>query len=340
MRKYFVTAILCFLTAALAFSQGFNPYIYGDVSERKQNGFRKILNQITLTAASGIGYTFYHHKLENYSIVRDNDRLYINPNGSQDYYYQWLSDPVKTSETGPGSGDQFVVGGDSVDMGFRGAASGVPLLLSLHYQFDRFRIGAGASFEFHRFRKMEPTFYAPSLGFYEESFSTVFTKLFVNAGVEFYRFYDWHYYLDVYAGTMNYGGGFNKTAMKGGGFFNIGVPIEREISEYFKVFFRPSWDFKKFDMGLPESALSIRNNSQALYLNIGVRMNYPDVPRCPIKSCETQKVHVHQGKTFRGRPFYKKQNPQIGENYKHSPLFKKKDKDAPKSKVSRKDPRK
>lgn len=94
-------------------------------------------------------------------------------------------------------------------------------------------------------------------------------------------------------------------------------------------------------MGLPESDLAIKNKHQAFYINIGFRYNYPDVKRCPIKSCETQKSHLHQGREFRGRPFYKKQNPQIGENYKHSPIFKKgNDKDAPKSNVRKKDPRK
>lgn len=338
MRLILSIVLFTGLAATTGFSQGFNPYIYGDVDER-QYGFRKILNKITLTVASGAGYTFYHHDLENYTVLRRNDRLYINPNGTQDYYYRWLNNPARSAVT-PSGNDQSTVNADTADLGFRGTASGIPALFSLHYQYDRFRIGGGASFEFHRFRNMEPTLYSASLGSYEESFSTIFSKYFFTAGVEFYRFYDYHYYFDLYAGKMNYGKGFNKLLMQGGAFINLGIPIEREFSEYFRFFIRPSYDFKSFKMVLPESSRVIENKNQAFYLNIGFRINYPDLPRCPINSCETQKIHTHRGKTFRGRPFYKKQNPQIGENYKHSPLFKTRDKDAPKSNVPRKDPRK
>ena len=37
-------------------------------------------------------------------------------------------------------------------------------------------------------------------------------------------------------------------------------------------------------------------------------------PRCPIPSCHARQVHSHGGKTFRGNPWYLKQNPGIGEN--------------------------
>ncbi|UYZ64085.1 hypothetical protein [Hymenobacter weizhouensis] len=37
---------------------------------------------------------------------------------------------------------------------------------------------------------------------------------------------------------------------------------------------------------------------------------------CPMVSCHTRKVHLHNGVQYRGQPFYKKQNPAIGEKIK------------------------
>jgi hypothetical protein len=34
---------------------------------------------------------------------------------------------------------------------------------------------------------------------------------------------------------------------------------------------------------------------------------------CPIVSCHVRKVHLHSGTKYRGQPWFKKQNPAIGE---------------------------
>ncbi|MCJ8163560.1 hypothetical protein MKJ04_01815 [Pontibacter sp. E15-1] len=36
-------------------------------------------------------------------------------------------------------------------------------------------------------------------------------------------------------------------------------------------------------------------------------------PACPIRSCQVRMVHPHGEKEFRGRPFWKKQNPKMGQ---------------------------
>ncbi|RNI30678.1 hypothetical protein EFB08_05365 [Rufibacter latericius] len=36
-------------------------------------------------------------------------------------------------------------------------------------------------------------------------------------------------------------------------------------------------------------------------------------PACPINSCQTRMVHRHGEGEYRGMPWYKKQNPRIGE---------------------------
>ncbi|MBF9238935.1 hypothetical protein I2I05_16145 [Hymenobacter sp. BT683] len=41
---------------------------------------------------------------------------------------------------------------------------------------------------------------------------------------------------------------------------------------------------------------------------------------CPIETCHVRKVHLHSGNKYRGQPWFKKQNPAIGEKIKtHNP---------------------
>ena len=37
---------------------------------------------------------------------------------------------------------------------------------------------------------------------------------------------------------------------------------------------------------------------------------------CPMEACHTRKVHLHNGTKYRGQPWFKKQNPAIGEKIK------------------------
>ncbi len=37
---------------------------------------------------------------------------------------------------------------------------------------------------------------------------------------------------------------------------------------------------------------------------------------CPMESCHVRKVHTHNGVRYRGQPFWKMQNPAIGEKIK------------------------
>ena len=41
---------------------------------------------------------------------------------------------------------------------------------------------------------------------------------------------------------------------------------------------------------------------------------------CPIEACHTRKVHMHSGAKYHGQPWYKMQNPAIGQKIKtHNP---------------------
>ena len=118
---------------------------------------------------------------------------------------------------------------------------------------------------------------------------------------------------------------YDKTSLQNGLYFNVGFPFEYELSEYFWVVARPSFDFKSYTMNAAAStneSAGFQHSQPAFYLNFGIRMKFPEVRRCPVKSCRTQLKHVHGGREFRGQPFYLEQNPKIGELDAH-PLNKK-----------------
>lgn len=295
-------------------AQGFNPYKgYGEPNP-KRSFVRSVLNKITVTGSIGYSNHFYSHNLDDYLVFPKNDSIFIAPNsGGGGIYTGWLNDPAPANVQLTDQ-DTFRISTDTTEFGFRANGAGIPLLFSLQYEIaERFRIGLGASIEFHRVSQLTPTAYNGELGRTENKFNTTFTRLFGTFGGKFYQFVDWHYYLDVMGGVINYGAGFNQQQLTKSLFFNVGVPIEKEFSEYFRLYIRPSWEFKNYSMALPGSEQVIDNRFQVLAISFGFRFNYPEIPRCPINACQTQQKHIHSGNEFRGQPFYRKQNPKIGE---------------------------
>ncbi|NVO84507.1 hypothetical protein [Hymenobacter terrestris] len=51
-------------------------------------------------------------------------------------------------------------------------------------------------------------------------------------------------------------------------------------------------------------------------LAVGCLLAVSSCRTCPMQSCHTRKVHMHNGTKFRGQPLWKKQNPAIGEKIK------------------------
>ncbi|MBA9077382.1 hypothetical protein FHS90_002095 [Rufibacter quisquiliarum] len=52
---------------------------------------------------------------------------------------------------------------------------------------------------------------------------------------------------------------------------------------------------------------------KALMAAVAICLFSSCMPKCPINSCQTRMVHRHGEQQFRGMPWYKKQNPRIGE---------------------------
>ena len=121
---------------------------------------------------------------------------------------------------------------------------------------------------------------------------------------------------DLQLGGYSPGSNFDSSLVKAGTFINLGVTVERELSEYLRIFVRPSYEIKSYTMSLAAGP-SIAHNINAFYLNIGLTYSLPELPKCVIPGCKIQINHAHGDREYRSRvhPIYKKQNPQYGENY-------------------------
>jgi hypothetical protein len=223
---------------------------------------------------------------------------------------------------------------DSSEIKYGGSGYNIPINLSVHLDIDRFRIGGGIMYEMHRINQLNPK--GQGVHPYVPNFKNTFMfRYYFTAGAKVYHVKGWDYNVDFQIGKVKYGNQYDKTALQNGIYFNVGIPFEYELSEYFWLVVRPSFDFKSYNMtisGTNNESTSFQHNQPAFYLNFGVRMKLPEIRRCPVKSCKTQLKHVHGSKEFRGQPFYKEQNPKIGELYPELEQYKRKKKSKHKGK--------
>jgi hypothetical protein len=141
-------------------------------------------------------------------------------------------------------------------------------------------------------------------------------KYFGLFGVSFARVDNYLFVAELNVGGFKPGNNFNNSLITKGIYVNLGIVAERELSEYLRVFVRPSYEIKSYTLNLPESNKSILHNFNAFYVNVGVTYTLPELPKCYNKDCQIQINHAHGNKEYRSRvhPFYKKQNPGYGEN--------------------------
>ena len=211
-----------------------------------------------------------------------------------------------------------IINADSVTPSYSGGGKNIPFSISVHIDIDRFRIGAGYSYEIHSLNKLHPgdggkQTYSPVMG------STSIKKYYLLLGGKFYSWKGWDYNAEIQVGRATYGPKYDKSLLTNGLYFNLGFPMEYEFSEYFWFFARPSIEIKNYSLTMPVQypdsniPTSVTFKQPTLYLTFGFRYKFPEIRRCPVKSCRIQLKHVHSGKEYRGQPFYKEQNPKIGE---------------------------
>ncbi|TRX51385.1 hypothetical protein FNH22_24145 [Fulvivirga sp. M361] len=299
-------------------------------------GLRKLISKLNFSFETGYGRTFYSQDLSNFNLLQrvDSVPVIFNPdlntsggNLSVGYDY-WFNRANSNENISFDSANDFLIGGDSTNLKFKAPGTSIPVTGMIHVEIDRYKIGGGFSFEYHRPSTFEPTAFKDRIASFDPDFNATFhKKYFILLGAKVYRYYEWLLSVDTRIGAYRLGRRFDRSIIQKGIFVNLGGTIERELSEYFSAFVRPSFDFKNYTLSLPESNLDVNHSMNAFYIGVGVKYRLPEHPKCFIKNCTTQINHQHgNSRIYRSRkhPFYKKQNPHHGENYPRLIKYKRK----------------
>lgn len=294
------------------------PMEYFYIKRQGTGWFRKIVSKVTFGLSTGYGSTTFKHKLDGFGILQNPDsmpKLFQSAIVSSGYS-NWFNKVQPSGNTQqPGA---FLVNSDSAKIGFKNKAFNIPLKATIHVEFKRFRIGGGYSFEYTNLGEFKPITYPDQIQNYSPDVSSFFLKKYFGMiGASVYRYYEYLLVVDANIGGYSLGKQFDKSVIKKGVFINVGATVEREMSEYFRLFVRPSYEIKSFKVNIPETGQSIKHNFNAWYVNVGATYRFPELRRCFFKTCKAQMNHAHGNREYRSRvhPIFKKQNPHYGENH-------------------------
>lgn len=286
-------------------------------AKRKSYPLRSVFKNVKFSASIGVGNTFFRHKLDGFGVFQRTGyepRIFplgVNP---VPHYSNWVNTVI--SDSLAVLPDSYLVSADTAKLGFKGNGFNIPLHVTIHYEIKKIRIGAGYGIEPMFIGNMKPITYTDKIGSFKPvDHAGIMKKYYGMVGYSFYRFQNYLFTGNLQIGGYKPGKNFANDLIKKGMNVNLSVTIEREISEYWRLFAKPSLDFKNYTLTLPEK--SIKHNINAAYLQLGLTYSIPDLPKCFHKECKIQMNHAHGNKEYRSRvhPFYKKQNPNYGENY-------------------------
>lgn len=311
-------------TAGISIAQpGFNPYANSYDPQVKRSPIRAVLNKFSVMFSFGYARTHYNIPIESGGILENgSDPILINDVNAGSYtsyngLSNWVTNPYPASDSVPSS-MITLYNADTSSIGYKGSGYSIPVNLSLHIDIDRFRIGGGISYDFHGFNGLDP-YGGPELPYTPDFNTTIYRKLYLLLGGQVYYFRGWMYNAEIQVGKVKYGKQYDTQNLQNGLYFNLGIPAEYEFSEYFYVFVRPYAEFKSYTLDYQDgysggdASSTISFKQPTFGITIGFRYKYPEIRRCPVKSCRIQLKHVHGNKEYRGQPFYKEQNPKIGE---------------------------
>lgn len=290
--------------------------------EPKKRPVRSFFSNFNFGLSIGYGATFYSQNLKDFNILQDTEQGPIiftgdfaagdSITGTSYWYNELKFADVKVD------GNEFFVSSDSSELKYKSLSHSIPVTVSVHYDYRNYKIGAGFTLEYHIPRTFGPNQYEEKLGKIEPDFGSAFLMRYYGIiGARLFRYWDYLAGIDARVGVVKYNNDFNQSLMQKGVFVNVGIPIEKEFSEYFRAYVRPSFEIKNYSMAIPESNNVITTSGNAAMIEFGVFYRIPKLPKCFIKKCRTQVNHMHGEYNYRSRvhPFYKWQNPHHGQNY-------------------------
>ena len=113
--------------------------------DRKKN-VRSLFKNFRLGVSTGYGNTYFSHSLNGFAIYQEpgkSPQIFKSGAPPTIRFGNWVNS-VATDSTNANPGS-YLVSSDTSKIGFKGNAFNIPLKLTLHYEFKRYRIGGGYS---------------------------------------------------------------------------------------------------------------------------------------------------------------------------------------------------
>ena len=227
------------------------------------SGFRKMLSKIHFGLALGYGRTFYNQNLDGFSILQQQDSTPLLFDNSLDPssgniargYRYWFNNVQTADDVSVDSSNDFLVNSDTVDLAFKAPGTSIPITATIHVDFlNRYKVGGGFMYEYHRVGDFRSADFDGRITRIPVDFgSTFYKKYFLILGAEVYRYHEYFLSIDTQIGAFNLSRKFDSGIIQKGVYFNIGATIERELSEYFTAFIRPSFDFKNYTLSITQN---------------------------------------------------------------------------------------
>ena len=133
--------------------------------------------------------------------------------------------------------------------------------------------------------------------------------------------YPWHFVLEGEYGSLKIKKAYDSHLSATEPFYSLGLRIEREFSEYAKIYLKPAASFYKlaYDKTVVHNGVEVFETQpikQNIYtLNIGLSVSIPGTKRCKVAGCGVVMKHLHDGVEYRGSSIWKRQNRKVGQWY-------------------------
>ncbi len=310
----------------------------GHFSFSKENfSFRKLLNKIHVSTSFGYGSTHYAYqailmegKANNTSTIlfREGDKFYLySEKPGTVYLVRWFDGSYIRMQS---CTDWKLAGLEEAEVSvkFEGIGSRFPISFSSYVDYwERLRLGLGSTFFINNLGRLDPEDIYLNLGPYIPSQKQHYhLRPFILLGYKFFDNAALSMLLETTVGIdLLYAAEDERfTEISNLGAYNLGLTIEGHVSEYVRLFGRFSSEQVSGILGLPSgSILSTRNDNivvsserRGILFQLGISLNYPDVPRCTLPGCKMERKHKHGRKVYRGMSIFRNRDAQGRNVYK------------------------
>lgn len=270
---------------------------------QERASFRTFLSKIHISTSVGYGRTQYQYCVfhpvgqgaEGEIIVsRQGEQLWLHTQNSKEATINWFGGQA----IGEGIPDAEVKSA----IEFEGQGTTFPVSLAAHVDLWRkVRLGVGGSFMLNRLRELKPIEHE-KLGSYLLSQKMHYNlRPFFSLGFKFIENSSVSVLLDVNFGSdymYSFEEGFIEFTNLGAQ--NIGLTVEGDISEDFRLFSRISCEKSGFEKPLDGNKTVRASGQKSILLQLGLSFNCPEYSRCQLAGCKIERKHKHGGEVYRG----------------------------------------